>query len=241
MKVNLNTAASPIEAAHQCAAALENVIAQAIAARGRAMVAVSGGSTPRLMFDAMAKTPIDWANVHLFFVDERAVPPDHELSNYGMTLRHLIEPAGIPSGNVHRMKGELPPSEAARQYAVEISEAFGICDGEMPVFDGVQNGIGTDSHTASLFPGERLIDDRAGVAAAVHVAKMDQWRITLLPGVLLRARRRLVLATGADKSSALRQVLKSPWDPMNHPAQLLVSAGLITDFFIDTPAAVELG
>lgn len=228
------------EAASACAEALAKRMGEAIAKRGRAMIAVSGGSTPKLMFEALAGMRVPWEQVHLFFVDERAVGPEHELSNYGMTRRHLLEPAGVPGANVHRIEGEREPAEAARLYTETVRRVFGLASDGMPEFDAVQCGIGADAHTASLFPGEALIGDRLGIAAAVHVQKLGQWRITLLPGVLMHARVRLVLASGDDKAAALRCALKSPWDPAAYPSQLLTSAGLATEFYIDRAAAGEL-
>lgn len=240
MRGQVHIAEDAAAAALACGEALAAEIAKAIKSHGRAMVGVSGGSTPKLMFAEMAKMPIEWARVHLFFVDERVVPPDHELSNYRMTKQYLIDPASIPAANVHRVKGELPAADAAEEYNAEIARVFEIRPGETPVFDALQCGIGSDAHTASLFPGEPLVEARGGVAAAVYAEKMGQWRVTLLPAVLQGARKRLVLASGADKSGALRRVLKAPWDESQLPAQLLVEQGLTTDLFVDRDAAAEV-
>lgn len=237
MKVKQIVAAGPREAAAACAQALAARISEAIQKRGEARVAVSGGSTPKLMFEALVGMAVPWDKVHLFFVDERAVGPEHELSNYGMTLRYLIEPARLPAANVHRIEGEREPAEAARLYSEEIRHVFGP---GMPVFDAIQCGIGADAHTASLFPDGPLIDDLAGIAAAAYVEKMKQWRITLLPGVLLHARVRLVLASGEDKAEALRWTLTSPWSLAAYPAQLLVSEGVETEFYLDVAAAGQI-
>lgn len=240
MRGRIYIADNAATAARACAEALVDLIAKAVKSRGTAMIGVSGGSTPKLMFGEMVHMPVAWTRVHLFFVDERVVPPDHELSNYRMTRQHLIGPAAIPEDNVHRIQGELPAAEAAQAYAAEIARVFAIRPGEIPVFDALQCGIGEDAHTASLFPGERLIDTRDGVTAAVYAEPMKQWRVTLLPAVLQAAAKRLVLASGADKSGALRRVLKAPWDESAIPAQLLVNEGLATDLFIDKAAAAEI-
>jgi 6-phosphogluconolactonase len=226
--------ATATAAAAACAEAMRALIEESVALRGVARVAVSGGSTPRLMFDALSGMALDWGRIDWFWVDERCVPPDHELSNYAMTARHLLAPAGVAAERVHRVRGELAPEEAAAAYIEEMERVF---EGEFPEFDVVQLGLGADAHTASLFPGEPLIEEIGGVAAAVYVEKLDQWRVTLLPEVLFAARARLVLATGADKAEALRRITSEPLEPRRLPAQLLLSPDAISHFFLDQAAA----
>lgn len=146
-------------------------------------------------------------------------------------------PARIPRHNIHRICGELRPEVAARRYADEIREFFGLDAGELPHFDVVQRGMGADGHTASLFPGEPLIEDREGIAAAVFVEKLKQWRITMLPGVLLAARHTLMLVTGADKAPAVRAVFQEPYDPTRYPAQMASHHGRRVTWFLDDAAA----
>ncbi|MGB9611442.1 MAG: 6-phosphogluconolactonase, partial [Bryobacteraceae bacterium] len=139
--------------------------------------------------------------------------------------------------NVHRVEGELPPGEAARRYEAEIRSFFRLAPGALPQFDVIHRGLGADAHTASLFPGEPLIEDREGIAAAVWVEKLSAWRITLLPGVLLNARHTVVLATGADKAEALRNVFLAPHEPKQFPGQLGLREGLAMTWFLDEAAA----
>ena len=120
--------------------------------------------------------------MHLFWVDERCVPPDRSASNYKLAEDHLIQPAHIPHRRCTGLRGAPAPKAAAERYADEIRDFFGLENGEMPHFDLVHRGMGPDAHTASLFPGDPLIDDREGIAAAVYVEKFKQWRVTLLPG-----------------------------------------------------------
>ena len=202
--------------------------------RPRAAIAISGGSTPRLLFAEMAKASFQWDNVHIFWVDERGVPPVDPESNFRLADETLLTPARISKYNVHRVHAELPPAEAASRYIDEIREFFGLRAGQLPVFDVIHCGIGPDAHTASLFPGEPLIDDRANIAAAIYSSKFSQWRITLLPGVLLKARQTVVLAAGADKAAALRAVFDGPFDPKRHPAQLCLREE--TTWFLDQAA-----
>ena len=176
------------------------------------------------MFEWMAGRHFDWRNVHLFQVDERCVPPDHELSNYRMLRESLLNRLAGPHPVVHRIAGELAPPEAASQYSAEIEQRTG------GVLDVIHRGMGPDAHTASLFPGEPLIADRSGIAASVWVEKFGQHRVTLLPGVLERARLTVHLVTGADKCEALQGVLHGPVDYMARPA-MISSAKMI--WFLD--------
>jgi 6-phosphogluconolactonase len=209
-----------LEAAEACGDRILALVEEARRARGVATLAVSGGSTPRLMFESMAQREFDWTGVELFWVDERMVPPDDAQSNYRMTRESLLATIRIPASSVHRILGESAPEQAAIAYVEEIRRVFRLSGGELPAFDIVQRGMGPDMHTASLFPGEPLIENQTDIAAAVWVEKMKQHRVTLLRGVLERARQTLCLVSGEDKASALRNVLREPPDPMRRPSQI---------------------
>ena len=228
---------NPAAAAEACATHILSLLETALAGNAAATIAFSGGSTPRMMFDAMARQDFDWSEVHIFFVDERTVPPDDAESNYGMVEKHLIRAAHIPHRNVHRVHGELAPAQAARHYEHEIREVFSLAEGELPHFDVIHLGMGADGHTASLFPGEPLIEDRERTVAAVHVPKLTSWRITLLPGVLLAARHAAVLVTGADKAEAVRDVMHGQYDPLTLPAQIIAHHSRRASWFLDVAAA----
>ena len=212
--------ADSLEAATACGQRILDLLAKAIATRKRATLAISGGSSPKPMFELFAKSGFPWEQVHVFWVDERCVPPTDPQSNFRMANEAWLAPAKVPEGNVHRVPTELEPHEAARQYAQGLHDFFRVQAGELPQFDVIHRGIGPDAHTASLFPGEPLIADHEGLAAAVWVEKMHQWRVTLLPGVLEAAWHTVVLATGKDKAPALEAVLHGPYDPMSWPAQI---------------------
>lgn len=234
MKPDLRVSPDARAAAEACAAHILQLLENALSANGHASLAISGGSTPKLMFAALARTGFDWKHVHVFWVDERAVPPDHEQSNYLLADEHLLRPARIR--HVHRIPGELKPEQAARRYSADIREHFQLADGELPHFDVIHLGVGPDAHTASLFPGEPLITDRQGIAAAVYVEKIPQWRITLLPGVLLAARNLAILAAGADKKEALNHILNGPFSPGEYPAQIVIRRDRPPIFFVDQQA-----
>jgi 6-phosphogluconolactonase len=213
---------------------------QVLAGKERATLAVSGGSTPKLMFQEMVKAGYRWDRVHLFWVDERAVPASDPESNYKLALESLIVPAHIPPRNVHRIEGSIAPERAAEHYEADIRRFFSLEDGELPHFDITQQGMGPDAHTASLFPGEPLLDDREGIAAAVHTPKPPPWRITLLPGVLLAARHTVFLVSGADKADGVRAVFEDEYDPKRLPAQLVSHHGRSVSWFLDEAAARPL-
>jgi 6-phosphogluconolactonase len=224
-------------ASEACALKILELLGRALASQPRASLAVSGGTTPKLMFAELAKAKFDWANVHLFWVDERCVPPTDSQSNYKLTKDNFIDPAHFPASNVHRVRGELPPNEAAKLYEDEIRSFFKLSSGAVPQFDIIHRGIGPDAHTASLFPGEPLIDDHKNLVAAVHVEKFHQWRVTLLPAVLEAARYTLMLAAGDDKAEPLRAVLHEPYDPKKYPAQIATYQGEGVIWFLDKAAA----
>src|SRR5260370_8338596 len=155
----------------------------------------------------MVEAKFKWDGVHLFWVDERAVPPTDERSNFKLALDSLIGPAGIPRAQVHRIRAELNPPAAVEAYVDEIRTFFKIRAQELPKFDVIQRGMGPDAHTASLFPTEPLIADRQKIAAAGYVEKIAHWRITLLPGVLLAAHNTLVLVPADANTPCVPPVL----------------------------------
>ena len=208
---------------------------EALDGRGLASLAISGGSSPRRMFEIFARTRFEWGRVHLFWVDERAVSPSDTQSNFKFAQDVWLRHGNFPAPSVHRVLAELDPADAAARYAQDIQQFFGLASGELPHFDVMHRGMGPDAHTASLFPGEPLIEDRSGIAAAVWVEKFNQWRITLLPGVLFAARHTALLVAGADKTAALRSVRNEPFDPLHYPAQIASGDGTV--WFVDTAAA----
>ena len=224
-------------AATACAQQILDWLREALKSQGLASLAISGGSSLRRMFEIFSRTGFEWERVHLFWVDERAVPPSDEQSNFKFAQDSWLRPGNFPAHNIHRILAELDPAEAAARYTEDIQQFFGVLPGEVPRFDVVHRGMGPDAHTASLFPGEPLIEDRSRIATAVWVEKFKQWRITLLPGVLLAARRSALLVDGADKTAALRSVLNEPFDPLRFPAQIASGPGTV--WFVDTAAAQD--
>ncbi len=239
MSVQWHELADPEAVAEASAHYALGRLQDALAGREFATVALSGGSGPKGLFRRLADARFPWDRVHVFWVDERAVPPTHEQSNFKLANELLLQPAHVPKTHIHRIQAELRPELAAQRYVDEIREFFAPEDDALPQFDLVHLGLGPDAHTASLFPGEPLIDDRTGIAAAVYVEKMNSWRITLLPGVLLAAHHTLVLAMGAEKSGAVRAVLNEPYNPRQWPAQVVTHHGRNVVWFLDHAAAAK--
>jgi 6-phosphogluconolactonase len=220
-----------------CAKHILQQLEKKIAGAGKASLAISGGTTPKLLFGEMAKAKFDWSKLHLFWVDERGVPPTDSQSNYKLAKENLIDAAKLPASNVHRIQAELAPDVAAKLYADDIAQFFGLAKGAIPKFDIIHRGMGPDAHTASLFPGEPKIDDHQSVTGAVYVEKFKQWRITLMPGVLEAAHHTVMLVAGDDKAEPLKEVLFGAYEPKKYPCQAGVRNGQNVIWFLDEAAA----
>ncbi len=237
---SVRVAATADASAEACARYVLESLEETLKSKPSASFALSGGSTPKLLFAKLAKADFDWSRVHFFWVDERCVPPTDDQSNFKLANDALFVPAEVKHANIHRIHGELTPEEGAIRYIEEISKFFGLETGQLPEFDLLHRGMGPDAHTASLFPGEPLIENRTGIAAAVWVEKMRSHRVTLLPGVLLKARETVLQVAGPDKAEPLRNVLQGPDDPMRYPCQIATRHSDTAVWFLDEAAASKL-
>ncbi len=202
---------------------------------------LSGGSTPKALYELLSgdayRKRLDWRAVELFFGDERCVPPDSELSNYRMAKASLIDRVPIPPDNVYRMKGEIEPEEAAKQYGMKLKEKF---------FDGGPSvmllGMGDDGHTASLFPHTSALKEEHHRCVANHVPydyipAGTNWRITVTFPFINRSQEVFILATGASKAERVSEVLEGPQDVDRLPIQRVApTAGRVT-WYLDVAAA----
>lgn len=223
-----------------CADHAVDVIQEAIAQRGRADVALAGGSTPRAVNALLASEPrrsaVDWSRVVFWFGDERCVPPLDRESNYRMNAETLLDPLGIAPQLVHRMRGEDDPPAAAADYeAVLVIEL-----GQRPRLDLILLGMGPDGHTASLFPDTVRAIDKSRLCIAHYVPKLDRWRITLTPMTINAARHIAITAGGEEKADALHAVLEGPRQPDVYPAQLIAPRDGELVWFVDAAAASKL-
>ncbi len=234
-----------LDALSQAAAEeLVTIIRDAVAARGACHIALSGGSTPKRLFQLLAargRDALPWDRIDLWWGDERTVAPDHADSNFNMTRGALIEPLALHPDRIHRIRGEASDaSVAARDYEDELVRALG----SPPVFDYVMLGMGPDGHTASLFPGSPAVGEtrRFVVANPVHspLTKGATTRITLTAPALNAGRHIRFLAGGADKADPLAQVLEGGRDPAKYPSQLITPLSGDLVWFVDEAAAALL-
>lgn len=193
--------------------------AQAIQTRGRFSVALAGGSTPEALYRLLAAEPfvsrLDWRAVHVFWGDERSVPPDHSDSNYRMARESLLAHVPVAPENIHRIQGEIDAAQAALAYEDALRAHFA----GPPRFDLILLGMGEDGHTASLFPGAPALAERVRLAVPVHAAHLGSWRVTLTYPVLNAAAAVLFVVSGSSKAATLRAVLEGPSRPTELPAQ----------------------
>jgi 6-phosphogluconolactonase len=214
---------------------------RAVGEHGRFAVALTGGSGPVKAYDLLADDPfrscIPWNEVHLFWGDERCVPPGHERSNYRMASEAFIHHVPIPPENVHRMRGELPPEEGAARYAEELAAFFGS---GVPRFDLVHLGVGPDAHVASLFPFSEPLRERDRTVTTNLHRPLGEPRITLTLPVLNAAARVEVIVIGRSKADVAWTVLRGPLDPYRFPAQLVRPKDGELAWMMDADAAARL-
>lgn len=219
---------------------------KAAATRGRARIAISGGSTPKAAFQLLAdpsqpwRARMPWDKLDLFWVDERCVPPDHPESNFRMTREALLDHVPLQPGQIHRMEGELEPVVAAARYESLLRNTFRLEGAESPRFDLVALGMGPDGHTASLFPNTEAVHEIGRLVTANHVPQKDTWRITLTWPVINHASSVFFLIGGADKAEVLREVMLGPRDPERLPSQLIWPSSGILSLILDQAAAALL-
>jgi 6-phosphogluconolactonase len=220
---------------------------KAIRARGRAMLALAGGSTPKKTYRVLAQSArrsrIDWAHTYLFFGDERFVPLDDPSSNFAMVQRTLLAPASVPAGHTFPAPTQLGTAAAAAEYAATLTRAFGIGDSrDPPRFDLILLGLGEDGHTASLFPGavSLWVTDRWVVVSPPGSLPPPVERITLTFPVLNAAREILFLVSGQTKAEALRDVLEGQSSREERPAVGVCPVDGTLTWFVDEAAASRL-
>ncbi|HVB47117.1 MAG TPA: 6-phosphogluconolactonase [Burkholderiales bacterium] len=225
---------------------IATLAAQSIAGRGRFTLALSGGGTPRPVYERLAapalSARIDWTRTQLFFGDERCVPPEDPRSNYAMVKEALLERAPIPAANVHRVRGEDDPQRAARGYEALLERLFGRSADGSPAegFDLVLLGMGDNGHTASLFPGSAVLGETRRWVAADDVEAVGMWRVTLTAPLINCARHVAFLVSGAGKAQMLARVLEGPRQPALLPAQIVQPARGELRWMLDASAAARL-
>ncbi len=208
-------------------------------------IALSGGNSPKAFFERIAvnqhktKTPVQWMKVHLFWVDERCVPPDHADSNYGMTCSAFIHKTELNESNIHRIRGENNPGKEARRYDEEVKMLVPLKEG-IPVFDLVFLGVGDDGHTASIFPNRMDLLDADKIYETATHPDTGQIRITMTGKTILRAKKIVFLVTGRSKSTIIRQIMNREPESSQYPAAYIYHNRNDADWYIDSAAAKYL-
>ena len=226
--------------AHGAAEMFVGLARDVIAAQGRFSAALSGGTTPSLLFGLLGSEYGDklrWEYVNLFWTDERAVPPDQEQSNFRIANAELISKIAIPVENVHRMQGEIAPTEAAEIYERELRQYFG--EAGIPEFDLILLGVGEDGHTASLFPGSKALSEKQRFVLPVFSDASPNWRITLTMPVLNNASHLVFLVSGKSKAGIIGNIL-GKGNSAGYPAGVIKPIRGTVTWLLDKEAAVRL-
>ena len=237
---------TPAAVAEAAAQLFTDAVSAAVQTRGRARIAISGGTTPKAMFALLADPTqpflklVPWDKLDLYWVDERSVPPTDAESNYRMTNEALLSKVPLAPERIHRMEGELDPAAAAARYESTIRNSFKLEGAETPTFDLILLGMGDDGHTASLFPHTEAINDLTDIVTANHVPQKDTWRITLTWPVINQGREVAFLIEGAAKAQVLHDVLLGPYQPETFPSQIIRPASGRLTLLLDFAAASKL-
>ncbi|BBO17771.1 6-phosphogluconolactonase [Candidatus Brocadia pituitae] len=236
---------NPDELSHRAAEEFVLLADVAIRAKGFFTVALSGGSTPRGLYLQLAsdtyREQVTWPHVHLFWGDERCVPPDHPESNYHMVCEALINRVPIPKENIYRIPAEQEDrARAAMEYEQALRTFFHLKAGAFPRFDLILLGMGDDGHTASLFPFTTALDETDRLVLANYVEKLGVYRLTFSVPTLNQAREVIFLISGTSKASVLREVLEGDYQPKRLPSQLIQPVNGRLWFIADLSAASKL-
>ncbi len=214
---------------------------EAVRQYGRFSISLSGGTTPEKLFALLALPPysekMPWKQTHVFWGDERCVSYDDPRNNARMAQIVLLDKVGIPPGNIHRIRVELAPEDAAVQYERELSA---VLENESPHFDLVLLGIGNDGHTASLFPGTEVLNEQNRLVKACYVESQQMYRVTMTLPLINRAKAILILVSGTGKADILKKLLNEEGADVIYPAQMVKPENGDVYWFIDEAAAASL-
>jgi 6-phosphogluconolactonase len=233
--------ADPVETA---AAIFSSTAIDAIARRGRFLTALSGGSTPKRLFERLTAAPyreaIDWGKVYFLWGDERSVPPEDAESNFAMAKKHLLDPLKIPAANIQRMEAERPDIDAAAaEYELNLRTLM-LEQSRSDKLDLVLLGMGADGHTASLFPGTTALAETNRWVVANEVPQLKTWRMTLTYPAINAARKVLFLVSGGDKAATIKEVLTGPPNAARFPSQAVAAKEGETIWVLDQAAGAGL-
>ncbi len=245
-RLQLHTFADAEAVSQAAAREFDRSAIESVTDHGKFTVALSGGSTPKRLYQILADAPyrdkINWANVEIFWGDERSVSPEHADSNFRMAKEAMLDRLSIPAQNVHRLQAEREDrDQAAQEYQNEIAKVFNVDpNGEPPVFDLVLLGMGPDGHTASLFPGTTGLRETKKWVVPNWVEKFKTFRLTMTRPLINKARQVLFLVAGKDKVAPLQKVFCGPSDPNTYPSQLICPTTGQLVWYLDVAAIAGL-
>jgi 6-phosphogluconolactonase len=232
---------SPDQLAVRAAELFLSAARRAIEHQGRFSVALSGGKTPVPLFgrlaDQSATSGVDWTKVHIFWADERCVPPDHPDSNFRLAHELLLSRLPSPGAVIHRIQGELPPEDGAKAYREDLRAFFS--SGPLPEFDQIWLGVGEDGHTASVFPGNEQAGFSGESAVSVSVEDLQSHRVTLTLATINNSRQVFFLATGEAKAEVVTKILERSADARLPASLVALPSGMVT-WLLDREAACWL-
>jgi 6-phosphogluconolactonase len=223
---------------HAAARFIAELADKAISARGRFAIALSGGHTPENLYDLLSKPPFryefDWTKTFIFWGDERCVSTDDTRNNSYMARSLLLDHVAIPSSNIHPVPVDLPPDKAALAYANTIKNFFG---NYLPCFDLILLGLGENGHTASLFPGSKILSEHVKLVCETYIEEQNMFRITMTEKLINLAYNIIFLVEGKEKAEILDKVINGAYQPHKYPAQLIKPLNSNLYWFVDHTAA----
>jgi 6-phosphogluconolactonase len=220
------------------ASSFQNMLRSYLSQKSLVNIAISGGNTPIHFFTVLNRhyNDLPWDQVQIFWVDERCVPPEHEQSNYKMTRRYLLNRVNIPSQNIFRIYGESKPEDESKRYSKIISDQVYMGE-NWPVFDWILLGLGEDGHTASLFPGSKVLMNTETISDIAYHPESGQIRITLTLPVLNHASRITFLVSGSSKAQMVRKIIQQSHHNTDIPASMVKPSKGHIDWYLDKDAA----
>ena len=233
---------TPLEVAENLAFRISSIIEESSSKGNNIFIAISGGNTPKILFSVLAeeyRDRLNWKKIHFFWVDERCVPPEDQESNYGMTKKFLFDKVEIPDENIHRIKGENIPEKEADRYSAEIDEYIKYKN-KLPNFDLIILGIGTDGHTASIFPNQLQLLNSEDVCAIGTHPQTGQKRVTLTGRVINNANNVFFMITGEDKAKVVSDIIKKNKGFEKYPAANINPVNGKYEWYLDSSASSML-
>ncbi len=242
MKLELKIFSEPVDVANQVAEELMETVRENTKKDRETFLALSGGNTPEVLFKKLSdnsfRDKIDWPNLHLFWGDERCVPPDDEQSNFGTAKKILIDNIHIPEKNIHRIWGENDPENEVRRISEEIKTVV-TYNNNLPRFDIILLGLGVDGHTASLFPRKKLKNITDKIAGIAQHPKSGQKRISLTYDIINNSKKNIFIVTGEEKAEILFRIMSEKASNKNYPAAKIKAAEMLK-WYIDKDAASKI-